>query len=312
MPLFWRIFLLNALVLIAAAAVLLLAPVAISSSAVILDFVVVGAGLVAMLVLNLALLRVGMAPLRRLERTMATVDLLQPTPRPLARGHEGIAHLIDAFNRMIDRLEAERATSTARALRAQEDERTRVAQELHDEIGQTLTAVLLELKQISADAPRELRDDLGRVQETTRGSLDEIRRIARRLRPGVLDELGLRSALRSLMGEMARPAGLESSIELGDDLPELTHDAELVVYRIAQEALTNTVRHAHATWVHLTLRRDGDAVLLVVRDDGVGFHGAVEGSGIRGMRERALLVGAHLEVRSARAHGTLVELRVVP
>jgi two-component system, NarL family, sensor histidine kinase UhpB len=312
MPLFWRIFLLNALVLVAAAAVLLLAPVTISSTAVILDFVVVGAGLVAMLVLNLVLLRVGLAPLNRLERTMATVDLLQPTPRPLAGGHEGVAHLIQAFNRMIDRLEAERATSTARALRAQEDERTRVAQELHDEIGQTLTAVLLELGQISADAPAEIRDDLVRVQETTRGSLDEIRRIARRLRPGVLDELGLRSALRSLLTEMTRPAGLEPTIELGDDLPELSHDAELVVYRIAQEALTNTVRHAHASWVHLTLRRDGDDVLLVVRDDGAGVRGAVEGSGIRGMRERALLVGARLDVRSARAQGTVVELRVTP
>jgi two-component system, NarL family, sensor histidine kinase UhpB len=246
----------------------------------------------------------------RLERTMATVDLLQPTPRPLADGHEGIAHLIQAFNRMIDRLETERATSTARALRAQEDERTRVAQELHDEIGQTLTAVLLELRQISSDAPAELRDDLARVQETTRGSLDEIRRIARRLRPGVLDELGLRSALRSLVAEVARPTDLDVTVELADDLPALGHDTELVVYRVAQEALTNVVRHGHAGWVHLAMRREGEAVLLAVRDDGVGMHGVVEGSGIRGMRERALLIGAHLDVRSARGQGTVVELRI--
>jgi len=310
MPLFWRIFLLNALVLVLAAAVLLLAPVAISSSAVILDFVVVGAGLVAMLIANAALLRVGLAPLRRLERSMATVDLLQPTPRPLADGHEGIAHLITAFNRMIDRLETERATSTARTLRAQEDERTRVAQELHDEIGQTLTAVLLELTQIGRDAPLAVREGIQDVQETTRGALDEIRRIARRLRPGVLEELGLRSALRSLVTETTRHSGLDATVELAEELPELSHDAELVIYRIAQESLTNTIRHAHAGWVHLELRREGDDLLLVVRDDGVGVHGAVEGSGIRGMRERALLIGAELDVRPARSRGTVVELRI--
>jgi two-component system sensor histidine kinase UhpB len=308
--LFWRIFLLNALVLVLAASVLLLAPVAISSSAVILDFVVVGAGVVAMLVVNAALLRVGLAPLRRLERSMATVDLLQPTPRPIADGHEGIAHLIEAFNRMIDRLETERATSTARALRAQEDERTRVAQELHDEIGQTLTAVLLELNQIGRDAPLAVREGIQEVQETTRGALDEIRRIARRLRPGVLEELGLRSALRSLVTEITQHSGLEATVELAEELPELSRDAELVLYRVAQEALTNAVRHGHGTWVHLELRRDGHDVLLVVRDDGVGVHGAVEGSGIRGMRERALLVGAELDVRAARSRGTVVELRI--
>src|SRR5690606_32666167 len=146
------------------------------------------------------LLRVGLAPVERLARVMTTVDLLRPGHRLRATGPAGIAELITAFNTMLDRLEAERAASSARALSAQEAERGRIAQELHDEIGQALTAVLLELKRVADGAPESVRDDLRQVQETTRNSLDEIRRIARRLRPGVLDELGLASALKSLAG----------------------------------------------------------------------------------------------------------------
>ena len=312
MSLFWRIFVLNAIVLTAATALLIVAPVTVSADPVVTEIAVLVAGLAVMLGANALLLRVGLAPLARLSRAMRTIDLLRPEPRPIPDGHEGIADLIRAFNTMIDRLETERATSAARALSAQEEERHRVAQELHDEIGQTLTAVLLELKQLGRDAPAPLREGVARAQEMTRGSLDEIRRIARRLRPGVLDELGLVAALRSLATEVTEPADLEASVQLDVDLPPLGHDAELVIYRVAQEALTNVVRHARADWAHLGLRVEDGAVVLTVRDDGRGLRGAAEGAGIRGMRERALLVGAELEVRPARTGGTVVELRVRP
>ncbi|CAO0827167.1 hypothetical protein SMICM17S_10722 [Streptomyces microflavus] len=172
---------------------------------------------------------------------MTTTDLLRPTRAPEVAGHGEIAALIETFNTMLDRLEAERATSSARALSAQEAERRRVAQELHDEVGQTLTAVLLELKRVADHAPEPLRGELRQVQEITRGSLDEIRRIARRLRPGVLEELGLVSALTALITETPTPDGLTIRRQMGQELPELDAEAELVVYRIAQEALTNTV-----------------------------------------------------------------------
>ncbi|MEU4641769.1 HAMP domain-containing sensor histidine kinase [Micromonospora sp. NPDC023814] len=309
MSLFWRIFLLNAAVLVTAT-LLLLGPVTVSTPVLLTEAVVLTVGLAAMLVANAALLRVGLAPLRRLTRAMTTIDLLQPEPRPVPAGQAGIAELIRAFNAMIDRLEAERATSAAAALSAQEAERRRIAQELHDEVGQTLTAVLLELKQVARHAPDPVRAQLAQVQETTRDSLDEIRRIARRLRPGVLEELGLTSALKALVTEVTGHTELAVRQHLGADLPALDGEAELVIYRVAQEALTNTVRHARATTVEMSLAAQPGHVQLRIRDDGRGIGDAAEGAGIRGMRERALLIGAPLAVTPGPAGGTEVRLRV--
>lgn len=262
MSLFWRIFLLNAAVLVAVGALLLLGPITISTPVLLTEAMILTGGIAFMLAANAALLRLGLFPLQRVTRAMTTTDLLRPSPRPEVAGHGEIAALIETFNTMLDRLEAERATSSARALSAQEAERRRVAQELHDEVGQTLTAVLLELKRVADHAPEPLRGELRQVQEITRGSLDEIRRIARRLRPGVLEELGLVSALTALITETPTPDGLTIRRLMGKDLPELGAEAELVVYRIAQEALTNTVRHARATRLELAAaqpRRSGAA-----------------------------------------------------
>lgn len=307
-PLFWRIFMLNAVVLVVATA-LLLGPVTVSTPVLLTEAAVLAVGLVAMLVANALLLRFGLAPLQRLTRAMTTADLLRPGHRPDAGGRGEISELIITFNTMLDRLEDERATSTARALSAQEAERRRVAQELHDEVGQSLTAVLLQLKRTADHAPDDLRDELRLVQDTTRASLEEIRRIARRLRPGVLDELGLTSALKELATEFGGP-GLSVQHKLAADLPELDKETELVLYRVAQEGLTNTVRHSRARRAEIVLRRAPGGVVLCVRDDGRGITGAAEGAGIRGMRERALLVGAGLTVESRPAGGTEVRLAV--
>ncbi|MER8156260.1 HAMP domain-containing sensor histidine kinase [Streptomyces sp. NPDC094472] len=309
MSLFWRIFLLNAVVLIAAAA-LLLGPVTVSTPVLLTEAAVLTAGLAAMLIANGVLLRVGLAPLQRLTRAMTTTDLLRPGTRPAVGGHGEIADLITTFNAMLDRLEAERATSAARALSAQEAERHRIAQELHDEIGQTLTAVLLELKSVADHAPPAVREELHQVQETTRASLDEIRRIARRLRPGVLEELGLASALKALTSEFTGPT-LAVRHHLDADLPPLGRDTELVLYRVAQESLTNAARHSGARRVDLALKRAPAGMELSVRDDGHGIQGAGEGAGISGMRERALLIGAGLTLSPRPDSGTEVRL-VVP
>ncbi|MFD5123545.1 histidine kinase [Streptomyces sp. NPDC058385] len=308
MPLFWRIFLLNAVVLVTATA-LLLGPVTVSTPVLLTEAVILAAGLGAMLLANAFLLRIALAPLQRLARAMTTTDLLRPGTRPAVSGHGEVAELIITFNTMLDRLEAERATSAARALTAQESERRRIAQELHDEIGQTLTAVLLDLKHVADQAPGPVREQLHQVQETTRTSLDEIRRIARRLRPGVLEELGLTSALKSLAAEFTSPS-LSVRHHIAADLPPLGENAELVLYRVAQESLTNTARHAHAGRVDLTLQRTPDTVELRVRDNGRGIDGAAEGAGIRGMRERALLIGAGLTLGPAPECGTEVRLTV--
>ncbi|MFD7442848.1 HAMP domain-containing sensor histidine kinase [Streptomyces sp. NPDC059909] len=310
MPLFWRIFGLNALVLGTATALLLWAPVTVSVPVLLTEAVILIGGLAVMLVANAALLRIGLAPLDRLTRLMTKVDLLHPGQRLPVSGHGGVAELISTFNDMLDRLEAERATSAARALSAQESERRRIAQELHDEVGQSMTAVLLGLKRAADQAPEPLRTELRQAQETTRESLDDVRRLARRLRPGVLEDLGLVSALTSLGTDFATHTGLEVRRGFDADLPPLDRETELVVYRVAQEALTNIARHADAERVELTLRPTPSGVVLCIEDDGRGTGAAREGAGIRGMRERALLIGAGLEIGSRPAGGTRVSLSV--
>jgi two-component system, NarL family, sensor histidine kinase UhpB len=308
--LFWRIMLLNASVLVAATALLLFAPVTVSVPVLPAEALVLLAGLAAMLIANGVLLRVGLAPLDRLTRLMSTVDLLRPGQRLPVSGGGEVAAVVRAFNEMLDRLETERGTSAARALSAQEAERRRIAQELHDEVGQSLTAVLLDLKRAADRAPDPLRADLRHTQETTRESLDEVRRIARRLRPGVLEDLGLLSALTALATEFSTHTELAVRRRFEPGLPRLSDAAELVLYRVAQESLTNAARHADARHVELALTRHADAVVLSVRDDGRGVGHTREGAGIRGMYERALLVGARLSIEPGPAGGTEVRLRV--
>ncbi|MBP5936404.1 sensor histidine kinase [Streptomyces sp. LBUM 1476] len=308
MSLFWRMFCLNAVGLVVAAA-LLLGPVTVSTPVLPAEALVVAAGLGVLLVANAVVLRIGLAPLGRLGRAMASADLLQPGGRAVVSGPVETAELIMTYNAMLDRLEAERAASAGRALSAQESERHRIARELHDEVGQTLTAVLLQLKRVADRGPDELREEIGQAQEATRAGLDEIRRIARRLRPGVLDELGLVSALRSLAAEFTTH-GLTVRRDLAPGLPPFPEESELVIYRVAQEALTNTARHAAADRADLSLRAVPGGAELVVRDNGKGFRGAAEGAGIPGMRERALLVGARLTLGDAPGGGAEVRLRI--
>jgi two-component system, NarL family, sensor histidine kinase UhpB len=302
-PLLWRVFAINAAVLTAAAVGLVVSPLTVSFPVALTELVVLSAGLVALLVANLVLLRRVFAPLERLTRFMRDVDPLRPGSRvPPGYADPEIAELTGAFNEMIGRLEEERRDSGLRALAAQERERRRIALELHDEVGQALTAAMLRLDGAEVEEARE----------GLREALEEVREIARRLRPEALDDLGLRNALRALVASMARSARLDVSPEFDPSLPELTPEQELVVYRVAQEALTNAVRHSDAATISFSLTSRGREVVLAVEDDGRGFDlgPGGEGSGIRGMRERALLVRARLEVDSAPGRGTAVRLRV--
>ncbi|MFI6942749.1 sensor histidine kinase [Streptomyces sp. NPDC050418] len=311
MSLFWRIFALNAVVLGTATALLLWAPVTVSVPVLLTEAVILVAGLGVMLVANAALLRLGLAPLGRLTRLMTTVDLLRPGQRLPAAGGGEVAEVIRSFNAMLERLEQERAASSARALLAQENERRRIAQELHDEIGQTMTAVLLVLKRSADVAPDPLRKELHEAQEFTRDSLDEVRRLVRRLRPGVLDDLGLVSAMTSLTEDFALHTGLRITRRFGTGhgaLPALAPETELVLYRVAQESLTNAARHADAREVTVALEHVGDSVVLTVTDDGTGIKVPREGAGIRGMRERALLIAGRLDITPAPGTGTRVRL----
>lgn len=309
LPLFWTICLINGVVLVVAALLLLLSPARVSANAVASEFLVVGVGLVVMILTNALLIRWALAPLHRLIARLEDIEHLEPTELP-EEGAGPVLGIARSVNGLLDRLAEERRTGDVRALAAQEAERHRIAQELHDEVGQSLTVVLLGLKQLESQAPAALVPELAAVRESARTGLDDVRRVARRLRPGVLEDLGLASALAALATEFSDRSSASVRRSFAPGLPALSPEAEVVVYRVAQEALTNAARHADARAVELSLQRLGSHVVLEVRDDGRGFTGLSEGSGLMGMRERAALVQAELSVISQPRHGTTVRLKV--
>jgi two-component system sensor histidine kinase UhpB len=307
------VFAANASVLVLAFAALVLAPVTVSVPVGAEELLVLAAGLIALLAANLVLLRPAFTPLDELADTMRRHDPLAPGARAQIPGDPDVAALARTFNEMLDRLESERRESGRRALLVQEAERRRVARELHDEVGQTLTGVMLQIEGLALSIPDELRDQLEQLRETARHGTEEVRNIARRLRPDTLEELGLPHALAALTGAFERQTRIPVTRGV-EPVPDLTPEEELVIYRVAQEALTNIARHARATAVSVSLRRSADGIVLAVSDDGRGLPDGAERSsqGIRGMRERAMLVGADLAIDSRPDHGTAIRLSIPP
>lgn len=308
-----RVVVVNAAILVAAGLLLLATPVTVSSPVAVQEAAVIVAGICLMLILNLVLVRHALLPLGRLADQMERFDPLRPGARaPVVGADAEVTRLSEAFNRMLQWLEEERRAGAQRALGAQEDERRRVARELHDEVGQSLTGILLQIDQAVRAVPPERREELEEVRAAARAAMDDVRRIALQLRPQALDELGLPAALRSLATSMGRRSHLRMSCSFDEALPPLTAEAELVIYRVAQEALTNTARHARAAGVEMRLERSDRGVALTVRDDGQGVDERAGGlsGGLRGMRERAVLIDADLDVSSPAGGGTLVRLDV--
>jgi two-component system sensor histidine kinase UhpB len=310
--LFWRVAVGNAAVLAAACTITALAFSPHVANIALRELTIFTVGFALMLAVNLLLLRRAFAPLRRLTALTRRIDPLDPGRRlAVGGGASEATELADAFNEMLDRLEAERRDSVGRALDAQEGERLRVAQELHDGVGQTLTGVVLQLGRAARHVPPgDAHEGVLEAQESARESLEEVRRIARRLRPEALDDLGLASALHVLAERVAEPAGLDVDVHVQPGLPPLGADAELVVYRVAQEALTNVARHARARRVEVRLELAGGRPRLDVDDDGAGRANGNEGGGILGMRERAVLIGARLQLGAGRLGGTRVTLEL--
>jgi two-component system, NarL family, sensor histidine kinase UhpB len=311
--LFQRLFLIYASVVGLAVAVLVLAPITVSVPTALRELALILVGFAVMLIAYRVLLHRALAPLQRLTRLMERIDPLAPGKRlEVGRADAEVAALADAFNQMLDRLENERRESGRHALNAQEAERRRIARELHDEIGQVLTGLVLRGEALYRRAPAEFRDDIAELREAARHGGEEVRQIAQRLRPEALDELGLQSALLALAASVSDRGALAIERELARDLA-LSPEQELVIYRVAQEALTNVLRHAKASKVELRLGSDTTGgVVLSVRDDGIGIPADAEGeaNGLRGMRERALLVGARLSIRPLTPRGTEVVLRL--
>jgi two-component system sensor histidine kinase UhpB len=307
--LFRRVFAINGLIFALGTLILAVSPATVSARVKLTEIPVLVVGLAVMLTANALLLRSSLAPLDRLAASMRRVDPPKRTDRVDDRGTGDLHHLIASFNAMLDRLETERTTASALALAAQENERQRIARELHDEIGQTLTVALLILKRAVDRAPVEIRGELADTQESVRASLDEVRSIARRLRPDALDDLGLHSALNALCSEFTQATGITVVKHIAPQADRLQPDVELVCYRIAQEGLTNIARHAGASKAWLDLHTTTDQLALRIADDGRGGVD-IEGAGINGMRERALLVSAALTITSPPGEGTEVRLAI--
>jgi two-component system, NarL family, sensor histidine kinase UhpB len=314
-PLAYRVAAMNAVLLVTAVVVTLLVLEPRKFSTVAVDEAVVLAVALALVAfVNLMVLRRIVRPLEALTALARRVDLAQPGERmPGAEPTSEAGELALTFNEMLDRLEIERREATGRVLEGQEAERLRIAQELHDQVGQELTAVLLGLARVQSRVQPTLHDDVMVVQEGVRSSLEDVRRIALELRPEALDDLGLVSALAVLCERFAQTSGLIVTQRIDEQLPELDPASELVIYRVAQEALTNVARHSGSERAHLALRVQGPGLVMTVSDHGVGLSAdGYAGAGIRGMRERASLIGANLEIRSNDDGGCTVVLSVRP
>ncbi len=278
------------------------------------QFLVLAAAILATVLVNGIVLRRRFAPLEELTATMERVDLATPGVRAsaMAADSEDVVRLREAFNRMLDRVEQERSAGASAVLRAQEAERARLARDLHDEANQALTGVLLRLQAMAQGAPPELAAELRDTQEVATQAMQELLHLARELRPTALDDHGLQAALRTQVERFGRQARVAATLDLAAGLDDaMDADAQLVTYRVVQEALSNVTRHAHARSVHVEVRRrDGRAVVRVV-DDGRGIDPhAPRGLGLAGMRERALLAGGSLAVLSTPGVGTTVELTI--
>jgi two-component system sensor histidine kinase UhpB len=312
--LLWWVLLPNAGVLVVAFVLLAVTPITVSHPIEADELALLFVGLAMFVALNVVLLRRVLSPLVTLADVMSSVDPDRPGRRLVGvnpRSAEGRA-LAEAFNSMLDRLERARREAARTALAAQEAERLRVARELHDEIGQTLTAVLLQAERAADEDPAHAAVALGRVAEAVHASLDELRRIARELRPEALDDLGLVNALIALCSRLDAQAGPRVKRDFAGGLPPMSRETELVIYRVAQESLTNALRHSDALTVIVSLTRDSETIRLTVTDDGKGIPDRLPSAtaGIAGMRERALLVGGRLSIGSRQGQGTEVELTV--
>jgi two-component system sensor histidine kinase UhpB len=272
------------------------------------------AAILVTILANNFVLRRRFAPLESLTRTMERVDLAVPGTRaqPFDGESADVARLRETFNVMLARLETERVATASAVLRAQESERARLARDLHDEVNQALAAVSLRLAATAEGAPPEFAEELAETQRLATQAMHELLGLARELRPAALDDHGLVPALRTQVRMFGERWSMPAHFAADGTRPLLGEFEQLVAYRVVQEALSNVARHARASRVKVTVMGcNGSEVTVTVADDGDGFDtDRLDGgrSGLAGMRERALLARARIDVRSAPGEGTTVQL----
>ena len=277
---------------------------------------VMGFAVALTVLVNVVLLQRRFNPLERLVDEMERADLSRPGANLREAGKFGgpeeVERIHRAFRRMLERLETERRRASSAALTAQEEERARIARDLHDEVNQSLTGLLLRLEALRSHAPADLAHELNETKVLANQAMEELLALARQLRPTALDDLGLKAALAGNVDELNSSSGIRATFEAEGDFSDLPADSQLVLYRVAQEALSNAAQHSEAENVLVKLARSDGHAELSISDDGQGFtfDQTSRGLGLGGMRERALLVGGDLRIESRPQVGTRVRLRV--
>lgn len=283
----------------------------------------VAVGLLSSLIINFFMLRIAFGPLFRLQEVMEAVRAGDFMARcPVIPGDPDVLRLTETFNVMLDRLNEHRQEVSSQILRALEDERKRIARELHDETSQALTSIIISLEMVEQGIGEEaaLADRVRFIREYTLHTLEEIRRLTYDLRPSILDDLGLVPAIRWYLRHRLADAGLQTELQVepGLEAVRLSEDIEVSLFRIIQEALMNVRKHSQATAVRVRMWAEPGRMLARVEDNGQGFvleegfrhdHRG-RGLGLVGKRERAALAGAALRIESTPGRGTAVEVEV--
>lgn len=277
------------------------------------EALVLALAIIATLAGNWLLLNRRFKPLDDLISSMERIDLANPghqVPGLRRMDSAEVRRLQGAFHRMAMRLETERRDAGRAAIQAQEQERRRIGQDLHDEVNQALTAVSLRLQATIERAPAELRRELGETKQLATQAMEELLALAGQLRPAVLDDHGLIAALHSQVRDFSDKTGITSKFNAQGTMPWLSPEQQLVLYRVTQESLSNVAQHSGAKSVDVELSFVG-RTFLRISDDGQGFAQSRNGGlGLSGMRERALLVGGNLTIWSNEGRGTRVELTI--
>lgn len=285
-------------------------------------------------IVNFLLLRSSFRPLvRALEVVRAVGDGNLGARVPPSPTDADAQALASVFNRMLDQLERARDQAARQVLRAHEAERRQVALELHDQIGQSLTALALHAEVLSrrltaAAVDPQTVERAARLGALVQDALREVQSLSRQLRPPLLDDAGLIAALKALTDDAHERLALDvrldaqraipygSASDLTSERPEarLSDELETALYRIAQESLTNATRHGHAHRAWIRLRHAKQDIRLLIVDDGEGFDPRAPtfhaGLGLAGMRERARLAGGTFHLRSHRGAGCAISIRV--
>jgi two-component system sensor histidine kinase UhpB len=265
-----------------------------------------------------------------LHRALEPLDQLQDAVDEVRAGHANVRvelgdnsderfdRLAETFNQMLDQLERSAQQLkhvSGRIIQAQEEERQRLARELHDEAAQALTSLLVHLRLLErAKTPEEAQARVKELRELTAQALEEVRRVALDLRPTILDDLGLGPALEWRVDEFNKSPDVHAAIEVRGLEQRLPRNVELVLYRVGQESLSNVTRHANASEVQVALWREEDWVTIEISDNGRGFDRdqvceGPRGLGLVGMRERLAMIGGELIVDSTPGEGTRIIAR---